>query len=254
MLLAIDIGNTSIYNGIFDKKVLKKTFRIPSYSNKLGGEYRAKLKPYIKNIDSVIVTSVVPLVLKRVEKAIRKTINKNCAVVGRDVDSGVKNLYSNPKQVGSDRLVNARAAYELYGGACVIVDFGTAITIDIVNKRRQYIGGVIAPGPGISLWALHEKTALLPKVKIKTPKGILGKDTEESMLIGVIYGSAALCDVIVDKLKKQYCKNAKVVITGGFSKLIGPYCESADKIDPDLTLKGLAIVGNRHACSLHFTN
>ncbi len=242
MLLAIDIGNTSIHNGIFDKKVLKRAFRILTYSGDLTRDYEVKLKPYLKDIDSVIIASVVPIALKKVEKAIKKTINKNCIVVGRDVDSGVKNLYRNPEQVGSDRLVNARAAYELYDGACIIVDFGTAITIDIVNEKLQYIGGVIAPGPGISLWALYEKTALLPKVAIKKPKGILGKETKESMLIGVIYGFSSLCDGIVRKLKRRYSRNAKVIATGGFSKLIGPYCENVDKIDSELTLKGLEII------------
>jgi type III pantothenate kinase len=242
MLLVIDIGNTSIYNGIFNKKILKKTFRIPAHSDNLSREYKAGLKNYLGEIDSVIVTSVAPLVLKAVEKTVRKTTGKRCIVVGRDVDSGVKNLYDNPGQVGSDRLVNARAAYELYGGECIIVDFGTAITIDIVNKKKQYIGGVIAPGPGISLTALSEKTALLPKVNIRKPKGILGKNTKESMIIGVVHGFSSLCDGIVGKLKNQYCKDAKVVVTGGFSGLLGPYCKSADKIDPELTLKGLAII------------
>jgi type III pantothenate kinase len=242
MLLTIDIGNTSIYNGVFDKDTLKVNFRISACSENLDKEYKAKLKSYRKDIDCVIVTSVVPCVLKNVEKAVRKTVNKNCVVVGRDIDSGIENLYKDPKQVGSDRLVNARAAYELYGGGCIIVDFGTAITIDIVNKKKQYIGGVITPGPGISLWALYEKTALLPKIDIKRPKKLLGKETKESMLSGIIYGFSSLCDGLVNKLKKKYCKNAKVIITGGFSKLIGPYCESADKIDYDLTLKGLKLI------------
>jgi type III pantothenate kinase len=247
MLLAIDIGNTSIYNGVFDKNILKKTFRIPAYSESLSKKYEAGLKNYLGKIDSVIVTSVAPLALKAVEKAIWKITGKRCVVVGRDVDSGIKNLYNNPEQVGSDRLVNARAAYELYGGGCVIVDFGTAITIDIVNKKKQYIGGVIAPGPGISLAALSEKTALLPKVSIRKPRGILGKDTKESMIIGIVHGFSGLCDSIVGKLKKQYCKDAGVIVTGGFSGLLGPYCKSADKIDPELTLKGLAIInGGRH--------
>ena len=242
MLLAIDIGNTSIHSGIFDKKVLKKTFRIPAYSGNPAKEYALKLKPYAGNIDSVIIASVVPGILTEVEKIVKRITDRNCVVVGRDADSGIKNLYRNPRQVGSDRLVNARAAYELYGGECVIVDFGTAITIDIVNKKKQYIGGVIAPGPGISLWALSEKTALLPKVTIKKPKALLGRETKESMLAGIIYGFSGLCDGIVNKLKKKYCRNAKVVITGGFSKLLGPYCESADKIDTDLTLKGLKLI------------
>jgi len=245
MLLAIDIGNTNIHNGIFDKKILKKTFAVSTHSDDLTGDYRMRLKPYLKNIDSVIVTSVVPDALRKVKKAVKKTIGKNCAVVGRDVDSGIKNLYRNPRQVGSDRLVNARAAYELYGGPCIIVDFGTAITIDIVNKKKQYIGGVIAPGPGISLWALYEKTALLPKVAIKKPKGILGRETKESMLIGIVYGFGSLCDGIVRRLKRQYSRNARVVATGGFSRLIGPYCESVDKVDPELTLRGLEIINRK---------
>jgi type III pantothenate kinase len=250
MLLAVDIGNTSIHNGIFNKKSLKKIFRISTYSKDLAKEYRRNLGSYLKNIDSIIITSVAPLALKNVEKAIKKTLNKNCIVVGRDIDSGIKNLYKNPKQVGSDRLVNARAAYELYGGECIIVDFGTAITIDIVNKKKQYIGGVIAPGPGISLWALYEKTALLPKVVIKRPKGILGRETKESMNIGIVHGFSSLCDGIVEKLKSKYCKTAKVIITGGFSDLLGPYCESKTKIDPNLTLKGLQII-NQATQMLH---
>ncbi|MDP2911010.1 MAG: type III pantothenate kinase [Candidatus Omnitrophota bacterium] len=242
MILAIDIGNTSIYNGIFDKKALKKTFRVDSHSKNLKSQYNAGLKPFFRSIGLVIITSVAPQVLKRIEGAVKDITGKKPVVVGRDIDSGVENLYRDPRQVGTDRLVNARAAYELYGGECVIVDFGTAITIDIVNKKQQYIGGVIAPGPGISLWALSEKTALLPRVKLKKPKGVLGRETKESMLIGAVYGFSSLCDGIVRKLKKRYCKNAKVIVTGGFSGLIGPYCETADKIDEKLTLKGLQII------------
>lgn len=244
MILAIDIGNTSIYNGIFNRKILKKPFRIDAHSSCIGKEYRMALKPYTGRIDCVIITSVVPAVLKQAEKAVKKILRVDCMVVGRDVHSGVKNLYKNPGQVGSDRLVNARAAYELYGGPCIIVDFGTAITIDIINRKRQYIGGVIAPGPGISLWALYEKTALLPKVTVKKPDNILGRETRESMVIGIVYGFSSLCDGIVRRLKNKYCRDAKVIVTGGFSKLLGPYCETADKIDGDLTLKGLEIIAS----------
>jgi len=130
------------------------------------------------------------------------------------------------------------------------VDFGTAITIDIVNRSKEYLGGVIAPGPEISLWALSERTALLPKVGIKKPKGILGRETQESMLIGIIHGFSSLCDGMIARLKKKYCKHAKVIATGGFSKLIGPYCKTVDKIDPDLTLKGLMLI----AVTLHSNN
>ncbi|MBU1147590.1 MAG: type III pantothenate kinase, partial [Candidatus Omnitrophica bacterium] len=181
MLLAIDIGNTSINNGIFDGKVLKKSFRIPSNARNLRPTYQRRLG---KDIKKVIIVSVVPQVLKNVERA----LNRKIMVVGRDVDSGIKNLYKRPKQVGQDRLVNARAAYELYGGGCIIVDFGTAITIDVVNKKKEYLGGVIVPGVEISLEALSSKAMLLPKVKLEKPKGVLGKDTRQSMINGAVYG------------------------------------------------------------------
>ena len=243
MLLAIDIGNTNIHNGIFNGRVLVKDFRISTYSGELTLVYTKKLRPYLKKIDLIVVASVVPEVLKRVEKILHKIFNKKVIVIGRDIDSGVKNLYTKPQQVGQDRLVNARAAYELYGGECIIVDFGTAITIDIVNKHKEYLGGVIACGPGLSLWALSEKTALLPKVNMKKPRRFLGKETRESMVIGAVYGFSSLCDGLVAKLKKRYCKFPKVIATGGFSRLIGPYCESVDRIDPNLTLKGLELIG-----------
>ncbi len=237
MLLAVDIGNTSIHNGVFKANTLKKTFRIPTHSKALRKEYFKKLGTYLKDIDSIVIVSVVPKVLKEV----KKIFNKKILVVGKDIDSGVKNLYKDPKQVGQDRLVNARAAYELYNGAAIIVDFGTAITVDIINKYREYIGGVIAPGVEVSLEALSEKAALLPKVVIKKPKGILGKETKESIINGVVYGFGSLCDGVVQRLKK-YSKEATVIATGGLSSFLGPYCRTVDKIDPELTLKGLKVI------------
>ncbi len=243
MLLAIDIGNTSINSGIFLGKSLKKAFRIPSDINGLTARYVSKLKPYLKDIDKAIIVSVAPKVLKRLEPALKNIIDGKIFVVGRGLDSGVKNLYRQPRQVGQDRLVNARAAYELYGSSSVIVDFGTAITIDIVTRDKKYIGGVIVPGVEISLEALSERAALLPKVRLKKPKSLLGRETKESMISGAVYGFASLCDGIVRKLKKRYCRNALVIVTGGMAGFIGPYCENVDKIDPELTLKGLRLIG-----------
>jgi len=239
MLLAIDIGNTSIHSGVFQGRKLKKTFRIPTYVDNLGSQYIKKLRPYSKNIEEVIVASVVPKELKRIEKAVKKILNKKILVVGRDVDTGVKNLYKNPKEVGQDRLVNAMASYEFYGGASIIVDFGTAITIDVINKHREYLGGVIAPGIEISVEVLSQRASLLPKVSIKKPMGVLGKKTRQSMINGAVYGFSSLCDGIVGRLKKRYCKTGRVIATGGISPFIGPYCETVDIVDPMLTLKGL---------------
>ncbi|MFC1624325.1 type III pantothenate kinase [Candidatus Omnitrophota bacterium] len=242
MLLAIDIGNTSIHNGIFKGKLLKEAFRIPAHSKDLRAQYVKKLRPYLRKIECVIIVSVVPRVLKKLDGILRALIDGKILVVGKDRDSGVKNLYKEPKALGQDRLVNARAAFELYGGESIIIDLGTAITIDVINKDKEYLGGAIAPGIEISLKALSEKAALLPEAAIKRPKTILGKKTKESMLSGAVYGFSSLCDGIVRRLKKRYCRKGKVILTGGASRIIGPYCETVEKIDPYLTLKGLRLI------------
>jgi len=235
MLLAIDIGNTTINNGIFYRGKLKRCFRIETY----GVDFSEAYKNRLGGVKKIVIVSVVPKVLKKLKKELKKIFSGKVLVVGRDVSSGVKNRYRNPRQVGQDRLVNARAANELYGRDCIIVDFGTAITIDIVNRKKEYLGGLILPGVEISLNALHEKACLLPRVSLKKPKGILGRETRESMVSGAVYGFSGMCDGIVRKLKKKYCRSGCVIATGGMSELIGPYCETVDKIEPALTLKGL---------------
>lgn len=245
MLLAVDIGNTNIHNGIFKGRHLKKSFRMPTYSKDLRKRYLKNLK----NIDTVIIVSVVPKVLKKVEKNFK---GKKVFVVGRDVDSGVENLYRKPSEVGQDRLVNARAAYELYGGGAIVIDFGTAITIDVVNRRKEYLGGVIVPGVEISLNALSEKASLLPRVRMKKPKGILGRETRESMISGAVYGFSKLCDGIVQEFKAKYCRDATIVATGGLSRLIGPYCRTVDRIVPELTLKGLRLLVPSQKCIRYY--
>ncbi|MFC1666799.1 type III pantothenate kinase [Candidatus Omnitrophota bacterium] len=247
MLLAVDIGNTSIYNGIFKGRILSKAFRTPTNAKDLKSQYIKRMKPCLKGIERVVVGSVVPEALKCVRKLVRDTLGKEILVVGEDVDSGVKNLYKKPRQVGQDRLINARAAYELHGGPSIIVDFGTAITIDVINKKKEYLGGVITPGVEISLGALSAKACLLPKVAIKKPEDILGKETRQSMISGAVYGFSSLCDGIVQRLKKKCCKGCHVVATGGLSRLIGPYCKTVDIIDPELTLKGLALIGDENS-------
>lgn len=239
MLLSVDIGNTSINNGIFDGRILKKTFRVPTYAKAMAELYVKRLS----GVRNAVIVSVVPKVLGRVERICERALGKKVMVVGRDISSGIKNRYRNPRQVGQDRLVNARAAYEMYGGPCIIVDFGTAITIDVVSKKKEYIGGLIVPGIEISLSALSEKAAMLPRVRLKKPKGVLGRETRESMVNGAVYGFASLCDGVVERLKKIYGAKGSVIATGGTSKLIGPYCNTIKKIDPELTLEGLRLIG-----------
>jgi len=153
----------------------------------------------------------------------------------------IKNLYRRPRQVGQDRLVNAYAGLKIYGAPLVIVDFGTAVTFDAVSKHREYLGGMILPGLKISLSTLHEKTALLPKIRLARPPEFIGRDTRRSMLSGIIFGFAGLTDKLAQELRKALGNNTKIIGTGGDINLIYRYCKSIDIIDAELTLKGLRL-------------
>ena len=163
-------------------------------------------------------------------------------IVGETIRCPIPNRYRNPKEVGQDRLVNAYAVLKQYGAPAIIVDFGTAITVDLVSKKGEYLGGVIAPGMGISLEALNEKTALLPRVRLNPPPSLLGKDTEGSILSGAFHGFASLCDGLIAKLRKKYGFRIKSIVTGGHSYIISSYCKEIDYVNPHLTLEGLRLI------------
>jgi type III pantothenate kinase len=239
MLLAIDIGNTNISCGIFQGNKLTKRFDIPTqdYSLKRISKNLGKIK-----IGDSIICSVVPNVTKTVKKDLQKLLGKRPYILGKNVKVPMKNLYRQPRQVGQDRLVNAYAGIRLYGEPLVAVDFGTAITFDAVSKDKEYLGGMILPGLGISRDALYQRTALLPRIKLERPKEFIGRDTRNSMLSGIIYGFAALVDDLAKRIKDKIGRNARVVGTGGNITLIAQYCRAIDKIDRDLTLKGLNLI------------
>ncbi|MBI3317847.1 MAG: type III pantothenate kinase [Candidatus Omnitrophica bacterium] len=245
MLLALDVGNTSITVGLFRGRRLVAKGRIPthgasSYSAGLRGLLRKKRIPP-GAVRGVILSSVVPQATRRLKKSFRGLGLPRPLVVGQNVEAPVTNRYRIPSQVGQDRLVNAAAAFFLYGGPAIVVDFGTAITIDVVSGRREYLGGLIVPGMEISLNALAEKTALLPKVKLGPAKELLGRDTVSSMKSGILFGYSALCDGVVERLKQKYVPKAKVIATGGQVKLIAPHCRMIDHVSPTLTLQGLEL-------------
>jgi type III pantothenate kinase len=239
VLLAIDIGNTNINFGIFSGTKIIKRFSIPTKAYRLKS-IKNKLAHF--NIDNIIICSVVPEVTKVLEKDLKKM---RTFIIGKDIRVPIKNLYRKPKQVGYDRLVNAYAGVRLYGAPLIMIDFGTAITFDAVSRKKEYLGGMILPGFEISLDALFQRTALLPKIKLEKPKEFIGKDTQSSMLSGIVYGFAALTDDLAVRIKKKIGKSAKVIGTGGNIGLIGKYCKRIDKIDKDLTLKGLNLIYNR---------
>lgn len=243
MLLAIDIGNTTIAFGVFQNKNLKSSWKVSTQCLLSGKSLR-----FQKDIDAAIISSVVPKATPIIKKAIAKKYGIRPFVVGAgDIKAPIKNLYRRPNQVGQDRLVNAVAVKELYGYPAIVIDFGTAITFDVISRKGEYLGGLIFPGIETSLDALSEKAALLPKIKVAPPKGLIGRDTVESMRSGVLYGTGALCDGVIAKLKAKCGRGEpmKVVATGGHCRLMARFSRSIDIVDPDLTLHGLRIIYDR---------
>lgn len=251
ILLAIDIGNTNIAAGVFRGRKLVDKAKMPAHGYSL---YEKSLKALLKkcglkieSLDEIIISSVVPLALARLVMQLnRMTRSKvRITIIGRDIKVPILNKYKVKSEVGQDRLVNAFAAKALYGAPAVIVDFGTAVTFDVVSKKGEYLGGLILPGIEISLRSLYEKTALLPKVELKASPYIIGKDTVGSMRGGILFGFGAMCDGLVARYRKILGRGAKVIATGGNAGLVRRYAKSIDIIDEDITLKGISLVWNK---------
>lgn len=243
MLLAIDIGNTNITFGIFKSDKLIKKFSL-STNVKKPNVLKEIFKKY--TICNTVICSVVPKANKLVKRWVKKFSASEVMEVGIDFKVPIKNLYRKPKEVGQDRLVNAYAGIILYGKPLVAIDFGTAVTFDVVNKKGEYWGGMILPGLRISLEALSNKTALLPQISISKPKEFIGRDTKNSMLSGIVYGFSALTDDMIDRIRSKIGKNAIAVGTGGNVGIVAEYCRKINKIDQDLTLKGLNLIYKKY--------
>lgn len=236
MLLAIDIGNTTVAFGIFEGKKLRSSWKIPTQSLLLKKTLRLP-----KDINSAIISSVVPKATPIIKKAVVKKCEIHPLLLGGNIKAPIKNLYRKPKQVGQDRLVDAVAVKELYGYPAIVIDFGTAITFDVISKRGEYLGGIIVPGIETSLKALSSRAALLPKIKVSAPKELVGRDTVSSMRSGIFHGFGALCDGLVAKLKAKYGP-MKVIATGGHAVLMAKFSKSIDIVNPNLTLQGLRLI------------
>ncbi|UCD55252.1 MAG: type III pantothenate kinase [Candidatus Omnitrophota bacterium] len=243
MLLAIDIGNTNITFALINKqgKITRK-YSIPTaQSRRLT--YEIGLRSCRgRVIDKIFIVSVVPKALKEVKRGLkRKFKNTGIFVVGKDVKVPLKSLY-NKREIGQDRLVTAFAARSLYGLPVLIIDFGTAVTFDVVSKKGVYLGGLILPGIKMSLESLSEKTAMLPKIYLKKTHLFIGKDTTSSIRSGISYGYSAICEGLIDLFRKRIDKNIKVIATGGDAPLISRYTPSMKRIDLDISLKGLYLL------------
>ncbi|MFA6356772.1 MAG: type III pantothenate kinase [Candidatus Omnitrophota bacterium] len=237
MLLTVDIGNTSISFGVFKGKRLLRSWKVltnPAISGKL-------VKLPAAGIDRAIISSVVPKATPVIKGTIARKYGIRPLVLGENIKAPIRNLYRKPRQVGQDRLVDAVAVKEIYGYPAIVVDFGTAITFDVISGRGEYLGGLIFPGIETSLNALSEKAALLPKITVVPPKGLVGRDTVDSMRSGVFYGIGSLCDGIISKLRKKY-GTVRVIATGGHAEIVAKFSSAVKRIDPYLTLRGLRII------------
>ncbi|TCO71335.1 type III pantothenate kinase [Marinisporobacter balticus] len=254
MLLAFDVGNTNIVLGAYKGKKLLNSWRFATDKSKSSDEYGMlihQLFEYeglcIKDVEDVIISSVVPPIMYTLEHTSFKYFNKEAIVIGPGIKTGMNIKYDNPKQVGADRIVNAVAAYEKYGGPLVIVDFGTATTFCAISKKGEYLGGTIAPGIKISSEALFHHAAKLPRVELVKPGKVICKNTVNSMQSGMIYGYVGLVDYIVHRMKEELgCPNTKVIATGGLAGLIMSEAQTIDEIDKLLTLEGLRIIYDRN--------
>jgi len=240
MLLAIDIGNTNISLGLFKGNQLLGKYEIPT-KNKA---YHKSLKKIIGkgNVIDTVICSVVPQTTKRLKKDLELMLGIHPYILGQDIKVPIKNSYRKPNEIGQDRLVNAYAGVTLYGSPLIVVDFGTAVTFDVITKNKVYLGGMILPGLRISLESLAQETALLPSIRLDNPKEFIGRDTKNSMLSGIVYGFAALTDDLTQRIKSRIGKNALVVGTGGNIAMIKKYCNNFDKINADLTLEGIRLI------------
>ena len=243
-IIAIDIGNTSTAFGYFNNGRLVRTKRL--LTCRLESKAIGFLKWYfpLKRMDAAVVASVVPDKSSFLKKALPKKLGLKTVVLGRDIPVPIKNKYKNPGEVGIDRLVNAFAFFEKYKRGGIVVDFGTAITFDVVSKRGEYLGGVIAPGIEISLEALYQRTALLPEIRLSHPKNMIGKDTVESIRIGCSHGIGGLCDRIIGEISARFASQPLVLATGGYARFMSRYSRKINVIDTHLTLRGIALAVN----------
>lgn len=245
MILAVDIGNTVINFGILKGKQILKVFKTTTKSSqKQLNVLLSKLREY--NFKEAIICSVVPKASKVVQSSITKRLGVKPLLIGKDIKVPIKNKYHNPRQVGQDRLVGAYAAKCLYGSPLIIIDFGTAITFDVVNKKGEYEGGIIVPGIRLSAESLFKKTALLPRIdKIKVPSYLVGKDTRGSILSGIFYGYGAMSCGLIDMISKDIKGRPKVIVTGGHTQLMRKFItKKIYKIEKDLVFKGMSLLLN----------
>jgi type III pantothenate kinase len=253
MLLAVDVGNTQTHLGTFRDGRLVEHWRYATVRESTADELGVALRSLLAlrglafdDLDASIVSSTVPQLRPEWTEMARRYLGHDMPVVGPGLRTGMPIRYDNPREIGPDRLVNAVAGFARMGGPCVIVDFGTAVTHDAVSAEGEYLGGIIFPGVEISLEALSERAAALPKIDLTEPRSLIGKSTVDAIRSGMIFGYAAMVDGIVTRVRAELGPGTHAIATGGLAPVIVPFCETIDDVDDLLTLTGLRLIWERN--------
>ncbi len=249
MLLAIDIGNTNVVIGVFDGKRLVANWRVSTNAQITADEYAMIFKDLFDfaglkmgQVTGVIISTVVPPILRTMTGMCRTYFKQEPLVVSHEIKTGITFRYENPRELGADRIVNAAAAFNFYGGPLIIIDFGTATTFCAITGQGAYLGGAIVPGIRISAEALFQRASKLPRFEFARPEKMIGGDTVSAMQAGLLFGYAGLVDGIVERMKRELSPDARVVATGGLAELVAPETRSILDVRPQLTLEGLQLL------------
>jgi type III pantothenate kinase len=256
-LLAIDVGNTNTVLGVYRGDELVADWRIQTNEGRTGDEYAVLLRGLLglqrgpsglepADINHGIISSVVPPAVFGIKTFFERHLSVTPLVVGPGIKTGMPILYENPREVGADRIVNAVAAYERFHSGCIVVDFGTATTWDVITPRGEYLGGIIAPGVAISADALYQHASKLPRVQIARPAKVVGRNTVASMQSGLLYGYAGMVDGVVERIRGEVGWAARCIATGGLASLISRDSRAIEETDEMLTLQGLKILFERN--------
>ncbi len=249
MILAIDVGNSNLAMGVYEGEKLVQHWRLSTTAQATSDDLGIAVRTLMgyngfscDRIEAVVYATVVPPLVRSIEEMSTRYLGVAPLKVGPGTRTGINIKYQNPREVGPDRIANAVAAEHLFGGPCLVVDFGTATTFDVISSEGDYAGGVILPGVGISSEALFERAARLPRVDLYRPERTVGKNTADSIRSGIVNGYAGSVDAIVAKIARECGSPRRVIATGGWAGVIAPECESVDEVDPYLTLEGLRII------------
>lgn len=250
MLLTVDVGNTNITFGVYDKETLTRSFRLMSTSQMTSDEYGVNILGLLhyngihkEDIEGSIIASVVPNVMHALTGSIERYLGVRPMIVAPGLKTGIRIVTENPREIGADRIVDAVGAYEKYGGPVLVMDFGTATTYDLIGEKGEFLAGITAPGIRISAKALWEDTAKLPEIEIKKPSSILAQNTVTSMQAGLVYGQIGQTEYIINKVREEAgLTEMKVVATGGLGSIIADETDLIDVYDRTLTLEGLRLI------------